>query len=269
LSDIPPLKSVLEGVRIGTTSYIIPDDIVPNVKFLASFVDDVELVVFDSPDHGNLPGREEVDILVELKEAHELSYTVHLPIDASLTAVSRRERMRSIDSCLRVMERLQDLNPHSYIIHLDGDSTLKREKGSCESWMERAVESVSKLADFCGSSERLALENLDYPFDILLEVSRRTGASLCGDVGHVFLHGFSFPDFVDRYLVESRVVHVHGMVDGMDHRALSHTDQDVIGAVLEVLSSSGSGRVVTVEVFSLDDFRRSFELLKGVLRCER
>ena len=33
--------------RIGTTSYIIPDDILPNVRFLAGRVKDVELVLFD------------------------------------------------------------------------------------------------------------------------------------------------------------------------------------------------------------------------------
>ena len=30
--------------RLGTTSYIIPDEIVPNVQFLGPLVDDVELV---------------------------------------------------------------------------------------------------------------------------------------------------------------------------------------------------------------------------------
>jgi len=43
--------------RIGTTSYIIPDEIIPNVRFLAARVEDVELVLFEA-DEGmnNLPG---------------------------------------------------------------------------------------------------------------------------------------------------------------------------------------------------------------------
>jgi hypothetical protein len=34
--------------RIGTTSYIIPAGIVPNVAYLAPQVDDVELVMFET-----------------------------------------------------------------------------------------------------------------------------------------------------------------------------------------------------------------------------
>ena len=42
--------------RIGTTSYIIPADILPNVVYLAGKVDDVELVLFEVEEGGgNLP----------------------------------------------------------------------------------------------------------------------------------------------------------------------------------------------------------------------
>ena len=42
--------------RIGTTSYVIPDDILPNVEYLASRVDDVQLVLFETDEYGsNLP----------------------------------------------------------------------------------------------------------------------------------------------------------------------------------------------------------------------
>ena len=42
--------------RIGTTSYIIPADILPNVEYLAPQVDDVQLVLFETDAYGsNLP----------------------------------------------------------------------------------------------------------------------------------------------------------------------------------------------------------------------
>ena len=41
--------------RLGTTSYIIPDDILPNVRYLADKIDDIELVLFDVEDYCNLP----------------------------------------------------------------------------------------------------------------------------------------------------------------------------------------------------------------------
>ena len=39
--------------RLGTTSYIIPDEILPNVRFLAGKVQDVELVLFEVDDGQN------------------------------------------------------------------------------------------------------------------------------------------------------------------------------------------------------------------------
>ena len=39
--------------RLGTTSYIIPADILPNVRYLADKVDDIELVLFEADDYSN------------------------------------------------------------------------------------------------------------------------------------------------------------------------------------------------------------------------
>ena len=57
--------------RIGTTSYIIPADILPNVEYLAPQVDDVELVLFETDEYGsNLPDAALCDRLNELAYAH-------------------------------------------------------------------------------------------------------------------------------------------------------------------------------------------------------
>src|SRR5262245_25369283 len=73
--------------RLGTTSYIIPDDILPNVRYLADKVQDVELVLFEVDDGpNNLPSSETVAELAALADAHDLTYTVHLPLDLRLGA---------------------------------------------------------------------------------------------------------------------------------------------------------------------------------------
>jgi hypothetical protein len=41
--------------RIGTTSYIIPDDIEPNILYLSDVVDDIEIVLFESDEYSNIP----------------------------------------------------------------------------------------------------------------------------------------------------------------------------------------------------------------------
>jgi hypothetical protein len=67
--------------RIGTTSYIIPADILPNARFLAGKVQDIQLVLFEMEDSlNNLPDATQVDELNDLAEEYKLSYTVHLPL---------------------------------------------------------------------------------------------------------------------------------------------------------------------------------------------
>ena len=71
--------------RVGTTSYIIPADILPNVQYLAPRVDDVQLVLFETDEYGsNLPDAALRGQLVELGARHGMTYTVHLPLDLRL-----------------------------------------------------------------------------------------------------------------------------------------------------------------------------------------
>ena len=71
--------------RLGTTSYIIPDEILPNVRFLAGKVQDVELVLFEVDDgQNNLPDPQTIQTLWELSHKQDMSYTVHLPLDSEV-----------------------------------------------------------------------------------------------------------------------------------------------------------------------------------------
>ena len=71
--------------RLGTTSYIIPADILPNAHYLAGKVRDIELILFEVDDgHNNLPSAEVIDELKRIGDQFDLSYTVHLPLDLKL-----------------------------------------------------------------------------------------------------------------------------------------------------------------------------------------
>ena len=71
--------------RLGTTSYIVPDDILPNARYLAGKVWDIELILFEVDDGpNNLPSPEVIDELSRIAQQHGLTYTVHLPLDLKL-----------------------------------------------------------------------------------------------------------------------------------------------------------------------------------------
>jgi hypothetical protein len=82
--------------RLGTTSYILPDEILPNARYLAGKVRDVELVLFEVDEgQNNLPSPEQVNSLRELASQHDLSYTVHLPLDLRLGSDGDERNSRS------------------------------------------------------------------------------------------------------------------------------------------------------------------------------
>ena len=106
--------------RIGTTSYIIPADIQPNVEYLAPLVDDVELVLFETDEYGsNLPDAALCVRLNEIAYAHSLTYTVHLPLDLRLGDEGDPGHI-SLVKAERVIAATRNLAPFAYTVHLDG-----------------------------------------------------------------------------------------------------------------------------------------------------
>ncbi|MGH7910056.1 MAG: cobamide remodeling phosphodiesterase CbiR, partial [Thermodesulfobacteriota bacterium] len=105
-------------MQIGTTSYIYPDDIIPNVKKLANLVEDIELVLFEGKDYSNLPSKEDVNALRKISDDTGTSFTVHLPIDLDICSRASEFRKFSLRRMIEIMKLTSSLNPRGYIIHL-------------------------------------------------------------------------------------------------------------------------------------------------------
>jgi hypothetical protein len=85
-------KKIKWPFRLGCTSYVYPADILPNAEKTAPLFDDIEIVLFESVDAGNIPSLETVQRLSELSREHGTSYTVHLPIDKKAGSADAKER---------------------------------------------------------------------------------------------------------------------------------------------------------------------------------
>src|SRR5512133_713650 len=129
--------------RVGTTSYIIPDDILPNVRYLAGKIRDVELVLFELDDgQSNLPGPALINQLNELAEAHDLTYTVHLPLDLRLGADGDEQHI-SLIKARRVIDATRELNPWAYVLHLDGREVRQgAEPAALSRWQDQSVRAL-------------------------------------------------------------------------------------------------------------------------------
>lgn len=255
--------------RIGTTSYIFPLDLVANAKALSASVDDIELVLFESDGRTNLPDPNTVQALRSLALSSGLSYTVHLPGDIRLASESASIRRRSIEQCIRVFELTLPLAPFAYILHFEGDRRGSLPSADMAGWVERVEEAVEKLLLAGLPPERLCVENLDYPFELVERTVLGHNLSICLDIGHIFLYGYGFEDYLDRYSQRTRVFHLHGIRDGEDHRDIRSIPASSLGRFIGRLSRrQGPEPVVTLEVFDEDDLMKSLEILNEAVKPE-
>jgi sugar phosphate isomerase/epimerase len=253
--------------RLGTTSYILPDNLIPNVTFLGDRIDDVELVLFESHEVSNLPEPAEIKTLATLALDYDLTYTVHLPLDADLGSSEESIRQRSVEKCRKVIRLTKSLEPFAYVLHLNGRRRGRERANDVKAWITALEQSVEEL--LCGGPApgTFCIETLDYPYDLVWDIVQYYDLSVCLDIGHILLSGFDLIEYLDGYLSRCRVVHLHGIRGGMDHCDIGGLENHTLELTLSRLRTTAIGqqRVLTLEVFNLDDFERSLDILRGLI----
>ena len=251
--------------RLGTTSYIVPADILPNVQYLAGKVRDIELVLFEVDDgQNNLPSPEVLGELIRLAGLYDLTYTVHLPLDLKLGADGSEQDL-SLVKARKIIELTKRLNPWAYVLHLDGrDVRDSKDEGVLQRWQDQAVRALEIVSGWAGGPEKLAVENLEgYPADFIQPVLDRIPVSRCVDIGHLWLDGVPVMPYLEKALLRTRVIHMHGIAE-RDHASLSHVPSAELDEVIRKLRTGYQG-VLTMEIFSEPDFLSSIEALQQSL----
>jgi sugar phosphate isomerase/epimerase len=255
--------------RLGTTSYILPADILTNARFLADFVQDVELVLFDLDDGtSNLPDAGTIAALRSLAQERDLTYTVHLPLDLRLGEDGEHP---SLAKARKVIELTRGLDPWAYVAHLDGHAERGlTDPAALARWTDQAAEALELVAGWAGGAERLAVENLEtYPLGFWDVVLARVPAARCIDVGHLWLDGHDPLPWLARWLPRARVLHIHG-ISGHAHRSLRFVPPAELARVMDFLVGAGYSGVLTIEAFGEEDFKTSLEALRGwISTCGR
>jgi sugar phosphate isomerase/epimerase len=255
--------------RLGTTSYIIPYEILPNVRFLAGKVQDVELVLFEVDDgQNNLPDPQTIQTLWELSKEQDLSYTVHLPLDLKLGSDGDEQHI-SLIKAKRVIDCTRPLEPWAYVLHLDGREVRgSSDPAGLQRWLDQACRALEITAEWAGNPALLAVENLEsYPVDFWEPIFERVPVSRCVDIGHLWLGGHDPLPFLERALSRTRVIHIHGIAE-RDHQSLSHVALAELERVLNYLVDQGYSGVMTMELFGEDDFNSSLEAVKTILKLQ-
>ncbi len=245
--------------RLGTTSYIIPDHILPNLYYLQDKVDDVELILFESGEQSSIPDASQVRLMHSLAADTGLTYTVHLPLDLSPGAPEESLRRKCAETWKRIAGLMQPVDPLGWVVHLNDPPG---DENSLRAWQEQCRKSLEELSREIDPG-LLCIENLDYDHELIWPWVLDMGFSLCMDLGPLQVRGEDLPACLDRWLDHVRIIHLHALdSEGRDHVGLQHMDRDLLTRLLTTFDSKTSPLVVTLEIFSRKHFQGSLEAIK-------
>jgi sugar phosphate isomerase/epimerase len=231
----------------------------------------------------NVYSSESIEKLAALK-ADGLAYTLHLPLwsvepSTPLTPV----RKGSVEAVVQTLLATRPIEPEVYVLHATG--ALAAEFYNMKiSEMARmlilrqfqngARESIKSLLEQTGlPSRKLAIETIEFPLDLTLELAEEFDLSVCLDTGHVlagFPGWFDFFEVVEKLLPRLAEVHLHDcrkMPQGVrgygeDHKPLGHGDLE-LGRFLDRLSAANFAGPLVFEL-KVDEALKSLEVVKSV-----
>ncbi len=253
--------------KLGTTSFICPDHIIPNVIKSGPYFDEIELLIFESQPENVLPSTRDVARLISLSQRFNLGYNVHLPIDAGLVCESAFQRHKNIDTLVRVIELFAPLNPSTYTLHLEMpvQTQVKKHK-HLKKWQDNVYSGLEILCSRISDPGIISIETLDYPFESVSSIVREFKLKICLDAGHCIKYGFSLPEVFSEHRKEISIIHLHG-VDfskdpAKDHTGLDRLSEKYACQVKSVLENFTG--IVSLEVFSLENLKDCIGFLSSM-----
>jgi len=224
-----------------------------------------------------------IERLNELKAETGVSFTVHLPLWSVETSTPLKPvRLGSVQALIDCIAATLPLQPDVYVLHATGALAAEfyhmRIPEIARTFVMRqfhsgAVESIKQILNETGlPSRKLAIETIEFPFELTLELAEDLDLSICFDTGHVLV-GFSGPvDFfeaLDLSLPRLAEVHLHDgpwqgtkqiIGYGQDHQALGKGDLDV-GRFLDRLVEAHFDGPVIFEL-SIAEAHQSLEVIR-------
>jgi sugar phosphate isomerase/epimerase len=246
----PSLPKSYKGVypfKLATTSFIYPDDYIPNVKMLGSYFDEIELLIFESKDIESLFPKSVIDELNRLSKDLDIGYNIHLPTDISISAGDKNLQFDAIESYKRIIDRMLPLAPSSFFLHVPYDER-DTEDPTVEKWCQRIRTNLGQLLDGTVDAPLVSVENLDYPVDFIEDITRELNLSICMDVGHLIIYGNDITDIFRKYSSRISSIHLHGVEKNQDHLGIDQLPQRYISPVMETLKHFRG--ILSIEVFS-------------------
>jgi sugar phosphate isomerase/epimerase len=255
-----PLDKSYRGLfpfKIATTSYIYPDHILPNIRMLVPYLDEIELVLYES---ANPPTGTEIDALADISKQRGLSYNVHLPIDIFLGDPDPTIRQYGTAVVQDLINLTQQLRPSTYTLHFSLKGPDGRAYADIDQWRRHLSKSTEEILRAEVAPRQISVENLGYPLELAEEVIKDFDLSVCLDIGHLMMYKRSVLDYAKRHLTRATIVHLHGVRSGRGHLSLEVLDEKRMRTISSILDTFRG--TVSIEVFSFDDLATSLERME-------
>ena len=246
--------------RLACPSFVYPAGYVDNVRHLAPFVDEIELLCFESRFADSLPAASLVGELAHLARNLDITYNVHLPTDICVGHVDAGVRQTAVDVLRRFVERTRALAPTTYTLHLAPSGPEKDISG----WQARTLQSLQALLASGVTARRICVENLDYDFALAAPIVHQLDLSVCMDMGHLVAQGADLGAFYAHWRDRVAMIHLHGVEGGRDHLPLARLAPAYRQAAMQILSVCSTA--VSLEVFTYEALNASMGCLTQLWR---
>jgi len=259
-SSFLPLQTVCKNrfpFTIACPSFVYPAGYAENVCRLAPFVDEIQLLFFESAPR-SLPSMELIRDLSELAVGERIGYNVHLPTDVYPGHPAPAERRRAVEAIRSVVQRCQALRPSTFTLHLESNP-VEAPEVPVDHWRQYLLESVQGVLKGVTNPRTICVENLAYPFEWVAPVIESADLSVCMDMGHLLAHGIDLEKFYGNWKERIATVHLHGVDGTNDHLPLDRLSDQNMAAVVGLLKRFGG--VVVVENYSQPALNASLAVL--------
>lgn len=282
-------KYTIPRIRLGGTSFLLHTGYIPAVRFAAERCEDVALLLMETGTCGEYlvsPG--EIKEIGRICAGEGASLHVHLPTDGDFGTPEDAQAM--VAKVRSVVERSAPLNPHTFVLHVDFPSlrgVLLNNPNPQDSLTREQIhwtrEALQEIAACLPSPEKLAVENLEtFPTALWDNWLHDSPYSRCLDIGHIWKDGGDPAPVLTQWLSRVRVIHLHGLEprgektprtsgsphplqifgpNPRDHKSLQLMSPEHVDAVMHPLWQIGFAGVLTLEVFSFEDFTASHTVL--------
>ncbi len=272
MNNFPPRPSLPKSYkrkfpfRLCAPSFIYPDDYAVNVGLLGPYLDEIELLFFESDMDSSLPSPSVIRELRDLSERFHLSYNIHLPIDIDPGSADPGTRNQAVACIRHICDLTRPLSPSTYTIHLPADEAWIENRDLLDTWRTNVIGSLVRIIGREYSSRLFSVETLHYPMEWIAPVVRKLDLSVCFDVGHQLVDGLNIESFFGTYWERISVVHLHGVENRKDHIGLNRLPRETLVRIVRMLKHfSGT---VSIEVFSYSHLKDSLQIFEEIWSVE-